>query len=46
MSLSDKSELRLSLLLTSGEKLDDGGIPQSEFGHIPSDATLKYKLYF
>jgi len=46
ISLSDESDLRLSLLLTSGEKLDDSEIPQSEFGHIPLAATLKYKLYF
>ena len=46
ISLGNESDLRLSLLLTSGEKLDDNKIPQSEFGHIPLGVTLKYKLYF
>ena len=46
ISLSNESELRLTLLLTSGEKLSDTGSPQSEFGHIPIAGGLKYKYYF
>ena len=45
-SLSDESDLLLSLSHTNGKGLDADGDPQSEFGHLPSGLTLRYRLYF
>jgi len=46
ISLSDESDLRLSILLTQGDALDKNENIQSEFGHIPASGTLKYRHYF
>ena len=45
-SLSNESDLLLSLALTGGKGFDANGAPQSEFGHLPDSLTLRYRLYF
>ncbi len=44
-SVSNESDLLFSLLLASGKGLDPLSVPQSEFGHIPASATLRYRIY-
>jgi len=45
-SVSDESELLLSLLWGSGRGLNLGGKTQSEFGHIPFSLSMRLRFYF
>ncbi|MDX1803354.1 MAG: hypothetical protein R3292_04685 [Alcanivorax sp.] len=45
-SVSNESELLLSLALGTGKGLDRYGRPQSEFGHLPVTFTVRWQLYF
>lgn len=45
-SVSDESDLLLSLLLSQGKGLNSLGDPQSEFGHLPASLTLRWQVYF
>ena len=45
-SLSDESDLLISLVLGTGPGLDAAGRPQSEFGQTPKAATLRWRMYF
>lgn len=45
-SLSDESDLLLSVLLANGRGLDASDQPRSEFGHIPNSLTLRWRMYF
>lgn len=45
-SLSNESELLLSLLTTSGKGLDGEQQVQSEFGHIPASVVVRWRMYF
>jgi len=45
-SVSDESDLLISMLVANGKGLGLMGTPQSEFGHIPASATLRYRFYF
>ncbi len=45
-SVSNESDLLLSLLLAGGEGLNSGTQPQSEFGHLPAAMTLRLRFYF
>ena len=45
-SVSNESDLLFSVLYATGEELSDGGVQRSEFGHLPSAATLRYRVYF
>ena len=45
-SLSNESDLLLSLLHAGGPGMDATGEPQSAFGHLPSTVTLRYRHYF
>ncbi|MCF7822187.1 MAG: hypothetical protein K9M17_07090 [Mariprofundaceae bacterium] len=45
-SVSNESDLLFSLLFANGKGLNLQSAPQSEFGHIPASATLRYRFYF
>jgi len=45
-STSNESDLRLTFTTTTGKKADLNGIPQSEFGQIPTSIGFMYRLYF
>ena len=45
-SISNESELWFTLLSTTGKNVDEYGIPQSEFGHIPYAASFLVRIYF
>ncbi len=45
-SVSNESDVRLTLLSSTGKKSDDYGIPQSEFGHIPLSLSILFRMYF
>ena len=45
-SVSNESDLLLSLSNASGQGLNKAQQPQSEFGHLPASATLRWRLYF
>jgi hypothetical protein len=45
-SLSNESDLMFALMVTSGKGVNAAGVPQSEFGYIPPNAMLRYRLYF
>ena len=45
-SLSNESDLLVSLLVASGRGLADDGRPRSEFGHVPASLTLRWRHYF
>jgi len=45
-SLSNESELLLSLLFSSGKGLNGQQQIQSEFGHIPAGAVVRWRMYF
>ncbi|HXH64932.1 MAG TPA: hypothetical protein VNH42_05420 [Mariprofundaceae bacterium] len=45
-SLSNESDLLFALLVTTGKGESAAGVPQSEFGHAPASAMLRYRLYF
>ncbi len=45
-SMSNESDLLLSLLVASGRGLGAVGQVQSEFGHLPTALTLRLRLYF
>ncbi|MBK7664577.1 MAG: hypothetical protein IPJ21_13740 [Sterolibacteriaceae bacterium] len=45
-SVSNESDLLLSLLYASGKGLDAQGQPRSEFGHQPASVTLRLRYYF
>lgn len=45
-SVSNESDLLLSLLWGQGRGLDEAGVPRSDFGHLPPSATLRLRFYF
>ncbi|MBT3196541.1 MAG: hypothetical protein HN842_01270 [Gammaproteobacteria bacterium] len=45
-SVSDESDLLLSLTRATGQPASTGHHPQSEFGHLPDNLTLRLRLYF
>jgi hypothetical protein len=45
-SVSDESDLLFSLLYADGKGLSAADEPQSEFGHLPTSATLRLRFYF
>ncbi len=45
-SVSDESDLLVSLLLPNGKGLNQLDQVQSEFGHIPASLTLRLRFYF
>ncbi len=45
-SVSNESDLLLALQAGTGKRLDAGGLPQSEFGHLPLQLTLRLRSYF
>jgi hypothetical protein len=45
-SVSDESDLLFSLLYADGKGLNAADEPQSEFGHLPTSATLRLRFYF
>ncbi len=45
-SVSNESDLLISMLLGSGRGLDTTGQPQSEFGHLPAALTMRLRFYF
>lgn len=45
-SLSNESDLLVSLLVASGRGLADDGSPRSEFGHLPTSLTIRWRHYF
>lgn len=45
-SVSNESDLLLSLLLANGKGLNQRSEPQSEFGHLPASVTLRWRVYF
>jgi hypothetical protein len=45
-SVSDESDLLFSLLYADGKGLNAADDPQSEFGHLPTSATLRLRFYF
>lgn len=45
-SLSNESELLLSLLTSTGKRLNPQQQVQSEFGHIPASMVVRWRLYF
>lgn len=45
-SLSNESDLLLSLQYASGQGLDAQASPRSEFGHLPASLTLRFRSYF
>jgi len=44
-SLTDESDLMLSLLVSSGEAIK-GGEQRSEFGAVPNSMTVRWRMYF
>ena len=45
-SLSNESDLLLSLLYATGKGLAASGDPRSEFGHLPASVSLRWRRYF
>ncbi|MCW8903100.1 hypothetical protein [Sedimenticola sp.] len=45
-SVSNESDLLLSLQYASGRGLDQQADPRSEFGHLPTGLTLRFRTYF
>lgn len=45
-SVSNESDLLLSLLYENGNGFDQAGEPQSEFGRVPLSMTMRLRLYF
>ncbi|KTG17010.1 hypothetical protein AUR63_02895 [Guyparkeria sp. XI15] len=45
-SLSNESDLLVSLLVASGDGLDADAAIRSEFGHIPASLTVRWRRYF
>jgi hypothetical protein len=45
-SVTNESDLLLSLLLASGKGLTAPSGPRSEFGHLPASITLRFRQYF
>jgi hypothetical protein len=45
-SVSNESDLLLSLLLASGKGLDGQTLPRSEFGQLPPTVTVRFRRYF
>lgn len=45
-SLGNESDLLLSLQYANGKGLDPLANPRSEFGHLPSRLTLRFRTYF
>ncbi|MBW6493275.1 MAG: hypothetical protein K0B16_01740 [Burkholderiaceae bacterium] len=45
-SLSNESDLMLALQSATGKSLSAAGLPQSEFGHLPLQLTLRWRSYF
>ncbi|MDH3325561.1 MAG: hypothetical protein OEM38_02450 [Gammaproteobacteria bacterium] len=45
-SLSNESDIRFTFITTTGKQVNNIGIPQSEFGHIPITASFLLRMYF
>ena len=45
-STGNESDIRVTLISTTGIKLDNDGIPQSEFGYIPTSLSFSFRIYF
>jgi len=45
-SLSNESDLLFALLVATGKGVSAAGVSQSEFGHAPGSAMLRYRRYF
>jgi len=45
-SISDESDIWLTVLMTNGAKMNNMGVPQSEFGDTPLTASVLFRLYF
>ena len=45
-SLSNESDLLFALLIATGKGVSAVGVSQSEFGHAPASAMLRYRRYF
>lgn len=45
-SVSNESDLLLSLMKASGKGLYDADEPRSEYGHLPMSLTLRLRFYF
>ena len=45
-SVSNESVLLFSILHTNGKGLNLAGLPQSEFGHLPTSISLRLRFYF
>ncbi len=45
-SVSNESDLLLSLVATDGKGVDAQGAPRSEFGHVPNSLTVRLRFYF
>jgi len=45
-SVSNESDLLFSLLYANGKGLNLSGLPQSEFGHLPTSMTVRFRFYF
>lgn len=45
-SISNESDIRVTIITSSGNKSNVNGSPQSEFGDVPLMASFLYRLYF
>ncbi len=45
-SVSDESDLLMSVMVANGKGLSDSQEPQSEYGHLPVSLTLRFRFYF
>lgn len=45
-SVSNESDLLISLLSATGRGLAPGDVPRSEFGHIPDSLSVRLRFYF
>lgn len=45
-SVSNESDLLFSLLYANGKGLNLSGLPQSEFGHLPTSISVRLRFYF
>ncbi len=45
-SVSNESDLLMSVLFGNGKGLDSADEPRSEFGHLPKSANLRLRFYF
>lgn len=45
-SVSNESDLLMSVMVANGKGLSDSEEPQSEYGHLPMSLTLRLRFYF